>query len=223
MPVLSSNVRQGLVLSRQEMCFISQTINREFSPRLFGSRVARSTASRFSPQELRDISQQISREYAPSKTMRQSKLVLMAVSPRRLHAYWHIAKRRLNEALQQNDEAQPLTLRIYAEDDTNDLPLETPTHDRNWFDVPVTRVDGQQDIWLPEPLIAHSGRQYRAELGELNARQVFSPRVTSNAAQTAQICASNMLNALPDAVAQFIITDSHSTSSIGKTASGQGK
>ena len=223
MPVLSSNVRQGLVLSRQEMCIISQAINRDFSPRLFGSRVSRSAASRFSPQELRDISQQISREYAPSRTMRQSRLVLLAVSPRRLHAYWHIAKRRLSEALQRNEAAHALTLRIYAEADTAGLPLQTANYDTNWFDVPVTRVDGQQDIWLPEPLIARSGVQYRAELGEMNARQIFFPQVTSNAAQTANIVASQTRNALPEAVAQFIMSDSHPTSSTSKTASGQGK
>lgn len=223
MPISSSNVRPRVALSRQEMCIISQNISRDFSPRLFASRAGRQAKNRFTPRELLEISQQISREYSPNKVSHQARLVLLAVSPRRLHVYWHLAKRRLTEASKQPEVARPMTLRIYAE--TKTLPVATAqaAAEQTWFDVRVDSLDGQQDVWLPEPLVNISTVRYRGALGEINGEQIFIPQVYSNAALTPQIIKPERREELPNAMVPFIMPDLNTASSAGKTASGQGK
>ncbi|AEG01912.1 DUF4912 domain-containing protein [Methylomonas methanica] len=223
MPISSSNVRPRIVLSRQEMCIISQNISRDFSPRLFASRAGRQAKTRFTPCELLEISRQISREYAPNKVNHQARLVLLAVSPRRLHVYWHLAKRRLTEASNQSEAAPGLTLRIYADSKTLQAPTQQPAAEQAWFDVKVDSLDGQQDVWLPEPLVNASAIRYRAALGEIADEQRFTPRVYSNAAQTPLIIKPERREALPNAMVPFIMPALNTASSAGKTASGQGK
>ncbi|MCK9606141.1 MAG: DUF4912 domain-containing protein [Methylomonas sp.] len=223
MPISSSNVRPRIVLSRQEMCIISQNISRDFSPRLFASRAGLQTKNHFTPRELLEISQQISREYAPNKVSHQARLVLLAVSPRRLHVYWHLAKRRLNEASTRVGVAQPMTLRIYTDTKTLPAPSPQPAAEQTWFDVSVDSLDGQQDVWLPEPLVTISPFRYLAALGEIDDEQIFTPRVYSNAASTPQTIKPERREELPNAMVPFIMPALNTASSAGKTASGQGK
>ena len=203
---------------------ISQRISRDFSPRLFTRRTGQHQPSRFSPQELLEISQQISREYAPSKISHQSRLVLLAVSPRRLHAYWHVAKRLLTAALQKIEPPPAMTLRIYSDDVPASEVNEQADNQPAWFDVAVNKADGQQDIWLPESFavdkVAH---HYRAVMGELRTNQIFTPLVYSHAVAKSYLERPQALHSLPEAMAQFIMIDSPPASSAGKTASGQGK
>ncbi|PPD32053.1 MAG: hypothetical protein CTY19_11860 [Methylomonas sp.] len=203
---------------------ISQRISRDFSPRLFTSRAGQHQKIRFSPQQLLEISQQISREYAPHKISHQSRLVLLAVSPRRLHAYWHVAKRLLTAALQKIETPPPLTLRIYTDADPASNLAEQTRSEPAWFDVEINKPDGQQDIWLPESIaVSKSANQYRAVLGELRTDQVFTPVAYSHAAAKSYGDRMWMRNDLPEAMAQFIIVAPNLASSAGKTASGQGK
>lgn len=201
---------------------ISQRISRDFSPRLFSSRAGQ-RRSRFSPQQLLEISQQISREYAPNKISHQSRLVLLAVSPRRLHAYWHVAKRLLTAALQKIEPPPAMTLRVYNDAAVIDKNGQAGTQPA-WFDVEVNKADGQQDIWLPESLaVDKTAHHYRAVLGEVQTDQVFTPLVYSHATTKPYLDRPLMRNDLPEAMAQFIMTAEHPASSAGKTASGQGK
>ena len=224
MPLSPVNAHPRMTLSRQDMCMISQRISRDFSPRLFVSRAGKHQQTRFSPQELLEISQQISREYAPNKISHQSRLVLLSVSPRRLHAYWHVAKRLLTAALQKIEPPPAMTLRIYSEVDSL-ADVTERTSEPAWFDVVVNKADGQQDIWLPESLaVDKTAHQYRAVLGELRQDQVFTPVVYSHAKAKPYLDRPWTRNDLPEAMAAFIMTSPNNpASSAGKTASGQGK
>lgn len=223
MPFLSSHARNRVSLSRQEMCIISQEISRNFSPRLFGSRIGRQAKRRFTPQELLEISQQISREYAPRKISLPSRLVLLSVSPRRLHAYWHVAKRRLKAEAQSSESVEPMTLRIYTEQKPQVLPVSSVAAEPGWFDVIVNREEGQQSICLPENMAGATDLQYRAALGDIEGDHVFSPQLFSNTTFSPHIMPQEAHIELPNAIAQFIMPDSNLASSAGKTASGQGK
>ena len=223
MPLSSSHARNRIPLSRQEMCIISQEISRDFSPRLFRSRIGRQAKRRFTPQELLEISQQISREYAPGKISQPARLVLLSVSPRRLHAYWHVAKSRLKRALQPSEPVEPMTLRIYTEQKLQALPVEPVATEPVWFDVIVSGEEGRQSIWLPENMAGAADLQYRAALGEIHGDHVFSPQLFSNATFSPHIMPQEAHIELPNAIAQFIMTDSNLASSAGNTASGQGK
>ena len=107
MPLSSAKFRNRIKLSRQEMCGISQAISRDFSPRFMAGKATGNRETQFSSQELLEISQQISREHAPSRANHPSGLVLLAVSPKRLHAYWHITKQRLIQALKRVERPTP--------------------------------------------------------------------------------------------------------------------
>lgn len=225
MPFPSSNVRQRIVLSRQEMCIISQTISRDFSPRLFASRVGRQANNRFTPRELLEISRQISREYAPNKVSHQARLVLLAVSPRRLHVYWHLAKRLLTEVSNRLEQVQPMTLRIYADSTPPPAPVGPAAAEPVWFDLSVSGSgsDGQQDVWLPEALVKTADVRYRAVLGETAGAREFMPQVYSNTALTPHTVQPDRRVQLPSAMVPFIMPALTTATSAGNTASGQGK
>lgn len=218
MPISSSNVSQPIELSRQEMCIISRNISRDFAPRLFAGQAGRGANSRFTPRELLEISRQISREYAPNKVSHQAGLVLLAVSPRRLHVYWHLAKRRMTESPSPPETAEPMTLRIYAYAETRPTPAEPI-----WFDVKVDSQDGRRDVWVPEALADASAIRYRAALGDMADDRLFTPRVFSNAALPPPAIKQARREELPDAMVPYIMPALNAASSAGKTASGQGK
>lgn len=224
MPLSPSTTRLKVPLTQQELCAISQAISRDFSPQFWGGRVGRARKIKFSSQELLEISQQISREFAPSAVSHQSRLVLLAVSPRRLHVYWQLAKQRLNAVSSTPQPSAPLTLRIYPEVETEN-PL-TPAYPAppTWFDIAVNADHGQQDIVLPEPVPGAGPIQYHAALGESHADHSFTPLSYSNTA-TGQASPAEQTNGrLPAALAQFITPlRTASSSVIGLTASAQGQ
>lgn len=216
-----------ITLSQQEMCVISQAISRDFSPQSFTSRVGAQTKNRFTPQELLEISQQISREYASTKLSHQSRLVLLALSPRRLHVYWQGAKRLLNETLNRIEPAQDLILRIYTQPDSQTIEAEKNALSQadvepGWFDIAVTQTEGRQDVLLPKSVPANSLMHYRAALGQIDDHSIFTPQLYSNTAVAPQTMPIQTLIQLPNAIAQFIMP-TIDPASAGKTASGQGK
>ena len=193
MPISSTTAVLPELLSQQELWSISQQISRDFSPRLWQQQVENGCRpAQLSSHELLEISQQIRREFAPSINQQQSQLLLLAVSPRRLHVYWQVAQRRI----------MPLTLRIHQQ------PTD-PIMVASSFDVTVDGLQGDQDVWLPEPLAA--GGHYQAVLGEYDVAQSFAPILASNHAETPP---------LPVAIADFL-TSSH-VAEFTKTSSGQG-
>jgi len=215
------------------MNLISESISRDFSPRLFTGRSAANPKVRFSSQELLDISQQISREYAPSKSTPQSRLVLLAVSPQKLHAYWHVAKRQLTHALKRLEQQQPMILRIYTE--AEPLPEESAaqpwpdqaTCDTPWLDMLITESTGQQDIFLPEPVDTAPSLRYHATLGETNHQHRFLPLLHSNTTELPKVMpyAESGQNTRPRALTQSIMQGMlpASTVAAGKSSSGRGK
>jgi len=221
MPSNLSKLRTRIQLSQQEIYGISRAISRDFSPLLFASKTAPASKIQFSSQELLDISRQISQEYAPKRSSQQSRLVLLAVSPTRLHTYWHIGQRRSNQLSKQDDQ-QPMTLRIYTQpksDLEQTVPNDTPIH---WFDVSVNSDDGQQDIYLSEPIPASSPFKYRAVLGENKDNHTFTPLIYSNTAAAYPSIPPQERNKQSNPNTQFIMSLTHA-SSTDKTASGQGK
>ena len=200
---------------------ISHAISRDFSPRLFRSRLQPRIQWRFTPQELLEISQQISREYAPSRISHQSRLVLLAVSPRRLHAYWHVAKRLLNAALNRM-EPEPTTLRIYAQPDSQESEDSQDQNQCNWFDVPIHASLGQQDVVLPEAFTLNPAMHYSAALGQMDDQQLFTPFTCSNTATAPQLILPAQRIQMSKAMAPFIMPATTVFSAV-KTASSQGK
>jgi hypothetical protein len=223
MPVSSSNFRNRIKLSRQEMCMISQAISRDFSPRFLGGRSRYAARIQFSARELLDISSQISREFAPGKLNHQSRLVLLAVSPRRLHAYWHVAKQRLEQALKRVEQEQPMTLRIYAQLEPQAKTSEQPNAEQAWLDVAIENKEGHRDIWLPEPVAGSESVHYRAVLGDRRGDQLFTPLVYSNITVAPGTKQALAWGELPNAIAQSIMAAGNPASSSGKSVSGQGK
>lgn len=112
--------RHPMSLSQQELCAISERISRDYAPRFSRHGHAAGQGMPFSSQELQAISHQISLDFAPSRRGDQSQLVLMAVSPQRLHVYWQVPNQKLpQQPISSNDQTssrQPeaLTLRIYG-------------------------------------------------------------------------------------------------------------
>lgn len=220
MPFLPSKLRKRISLSRQEMCDISRAISRDYSPLLFSSRAEKAAKIRLSPHELLNISRQISREFAPRRHDESSRLVLMAVSPTRLHVYWHIAKRRLTQTT--SEEQPKLTLRIYTESEDHSAKTTQNTAASNWFDIAISHDDGQRDIYLPTPINATRSFQFRATLGQSQEDHTFIPLLESNRVIVPQPTPVKAHQDLPAAISQFIIEVS-SASSVNLTASGQGK
>ncbi len=221
MPSKPNNPQHRLTLSQQEMCSISQAISRDFSPRHFVSRLGRREQMRFAPQELREISRLISRDFAPSRISHQPRLVLLAVSPRRLHAYWHVAKRLLNNALQRTP-PEPMTLRIYAQSDDLVSPVNTSPEQENWFDVAIDTNIGQQDVFVPERFSSHGPRQFSAVLGKKNSDHPFQPITFSNPAAVPHALPPLLPIEISNVLLQSIMP-ARPTSSAGKTVSSQGK
>ncbi|MDD2738793.1 MAG: DUF4912 domain-containing protein [Methylomonas lenta] len=225
---VQSNPSHRITLSRQEMCIISQVISRDFSPQLFVSRVGQQAKNRFSSQELLEISRQISREYAPGKVSHQSRLVLLALSPRRLHVYWDVAKRRLQNALNRIEPEQAMILRIYTQPEPQIIdPQENESGlfsvEPDWFDIDVKQADGQQDILLPETVPVNNLMHYRAVLGQIDDKHIFTPQLYSNTTAAPISMPMQSRIELPNAIAQFIMSANNPASAAGKTASGQGK
>lgn len=226
----SSPKPSRIVLSQQEISMISQAISRDFSPRFFGGRRGRGRQTRFSSQELREISRLIARDYAPALKDDKQRLVLLALSPRRLHVYWQIAKRRLPKvdqavglALESTTPPTELMLRIYPPA-ADASPLADRAVSPPWLDIVVDDWQGHRDVLLPETLPESRGtepKSYQAVLGLAAPGADFKPLVFSNDVTTPR-------QPEPDSrhrfgLDEFIIPVSIPSSTNGKTASGQGK
>lgn len=227
MPLPPSKDRIRIKLSRQDMCGISLAINRDFAPRFFRSRTASHAKTQFSTQELLAISREISREYTPSRGNMPEKLVLLTVSPKRLHAYWSVVQQPIQPAPEKL--GQPaMVLRIYAdpvpvaEGPFSEAPPPTEPEE-NWFDITINNDDGHQDIDLPESSLKSTAVRYRATLGEIDDDQVFIPLSHSNITSVSQMLQAQAPNELANSLTQFIMPIFSPASSAGKTTSGQGK
>lgn len=179
----------------------------------------------------------------------QSQVVLMAVSPRRLHVYWQIAKQKLREVSQSQQvpvvspEPEALTLRIYG--DIHPEPLaEAEDHEATaltigdtaischhaespWIEVSVEAWQGQQDIVLPEALLMETVRTepicYNAVLGQAGPAHTFKPLIYSNITAAAMPSRSPEDGLMAPSIEQFIMSHSAPSSFSASIASGQGK
>ncbi len=228
MSLSQSQLRQ-ITLSQQELCAISLAISRDFSPRFFRSRSGRSPQNQFSPQELREISRQICRDFAPSAISDKSRLVLLALAPRRLHVYWQIAGQRLRQSIK-GSEIQPaqgdvpqLTLRIYPPPTVQ--PENPSAEQQPWIEIAVDNWQGQQDVRLPKAMINPDNpaqpMPYHAVLGQVGADQSFEALAYSNLAVPPSSGRPPQDSLLSPQLVPFIMSGSSSPS--GKTTSGQGK
>ncbi len=210
MPFSPTRSRPRAELSQQEMRTISQAIGREFAPRFFRRQLAPGSGCSFSSQELRDIGCEISREFAPNRLVRPPGLVLLALSPQRLHAYWQ-APQPLSTAMPQSAEAaqEPLTLRVFPHAAaTAENRLESP-----WLDLVVARSGFHADIPLPDAWLRNAVSEFSAVLGETAADGAFKPLLVSNSA-TAPARYWDSLTALPQVFSQFILPNLPAASSV---------
>lgn len=114
----------------------------------------RNSDNPFDQETLRQVSREIEKHF-PSM-LDDSELVLMEVSPHRLHAYWHVTPWDLQDASTQADtKAVELVLRFH------DLTLapwsdEPPPH----FDIDIASTEGSRyvEVW-------EDAKTYMAELG----------------------------------------------------------
>lgn len=219
MPFPTAITRNSSEISAQELRAIGEEISRDFAPRLYCGRGGRRIL--MNPHQLLEIGRQISREYAPGKSVALPILTLLPVSPRRLHAYWHLAERRLGKALRPAADDGAIVLRIVAQPEPSALQA-APEAQPDWLELTLPAADGRQDIALPEAWLGERTVQYRAMLGEVRADGTFSPLLYSNAV-TPPALDNGIPSDLPAAIAQFIMPVSNSASSTGKNASSQGK
>jgi len=199
------------LLSQQEMRTISQAIDREFAPRFFRCHLMQGDGGRFSfsSQELRDIGCEISREYAPSRLGRPPGLVLLALSPHRLHAYWQAAQpSSMAKSRSGETELESMTLRIYPHASAS---AENRLSSQ-WLDLDVARNGSSADIVLPEAWLEDGVSEFRAVLGETAADGAFKPLLVSNLA-TAPARYWDSLSALPEVFSQFILPNLPAVSS----------
>lgn len=245
--------RRHTLLSQQELCAISERIGRDHAPRFSRHGLADGQSAHFSSRELQDISRQISQDFAPTRQSDQSQVVLMAVSPRRLHVYWQIAKQKLREVPQSEHtpvvslEPAALTLRIYG--DIHPEPLaEAKGHEISvltagdtgvetavschhsaspWIEVAVEAWQGQQDIQLPEALlIGVPGTEpirYNAVLGQSGPANGFKPLAYSNITASAMPSRSPEDGLMAPSIEQFIMSHSAPSSFSASVSSGQNK
>lgn len=232
-----------IALSQQDLQAISQAISRDFSPRFFARRQRPGKNTQFSSQELREISRLISRDFTPTLQSEHSQLVLLPVSPSRLHAYWQIAKQRLlaiasTQSAQQSaleTTAANLTLRVYPEpatpenrrEDSPSLPTAISGEDcaRPCFEISLADWQGQIDVPLsappPQGERRNQATRYHATLGLLDPAGHFVVLADSNPAQTPLTARRSADYATSPALMQSIML-AESSRSINST-SGQGK
>ncbi|WP_305908725.1 DUF4912 domain-containing protein [Methylomarinum sp. Ch1-1] len=154
------------------MLAISEQLSREYTPG-FSSRASASNSHiRLSAQEMLTISEEISRQHPLRLSLPspRSKIVLLAVDPNHLHAYWHIDEKQMTQ-----DSAQPLTLRIYAVADNLADGADQP----EWFDMTLAPSQTQQRVAIPEQMTAN---YYGASIGKSQGKDGFAALASSDTA-----------------------------------------
>jgi uncharacterized protein YdhG (YjbR/CyaY superfamily) len=234
-------------LSQQELCAISERISRDYAPRFSRHGHTASQGMHFSSRELQEISRQISLDFAPALKADQSQLVLMAVSPNRLHVYWQVAnqlspEQRVSPKNQVSTPApEALMLRIYGQSQpefephssVNNCPGERQseilekvmsTHDKAspCVELSLDAWQGQQDILLPQAT-GSSTRRYNAVLGESGANVTFKPLAYSNITALPTSNRPIRANFMDPIIGQFVIAHSALSSFSAGVISGQGK
>jgi hypothetical protein len=166
-------------LSAKELLDISQEISKHFSPvfetKIAETKIARGPAIKLSAKELFDISEEISREFTPDSSLAHgAKLVLLAVDPGHLHAYWHGVKEQADiSPTRPEPEKLQLTLRLYDWSE----PADTSSKTVAWHDIGVQ--DEQTQHKIPLPLLTHN-TAYSAAIGECHPDGHFVSFVHSN-------------------------------------------
>ena len=127
----------------------------------------------------------------------------------------------MRQTLKRHDQQQ-MTLRVYTQE-VSDLeeiaPYGTPL---NCVDIAITTNDGQQDIYLTEPVPYTTPFKFYAVLGEKKDEQTFIPLIYSNKTATYPPEPTQAHNEQSNPITEFIMSLTPA-SSAGKTASGQGK
>jgi len=223
MPSRPEKPQPRIQLSRQEIRNISEEISRDFSPRYRNTKTRNLYIALFCSHELLEISREISKEYAPSLDDSRPTLVLLPVSPTRLHAYWHSVNRPTPAPPEQAEQRESMVLRIYTQSKASATEPESNQSRDNWIDIAVDEEHGHLDINIPPPPAGTIARQYCAVLGNLQANQSFKVWIHANTSDMAQFPAQPDVNNQNNPVAQFIMSNFMPASSAGLPASAQGK
>ncbi|MEI6068006.1 MAG: DUF4912 domain-containing protein [Methylococcaceae bacterium] len=168
----NSKYNPDIRISAEEMLEISQEINRAFTP-IFPIEIAAPACQHpLSSKEMLQISEEISLDFAPRASNNTQKLVLLAVDPDHLHAYWNLGEDP-SGSTQKTDPGHQLTLRIYSEPDN----LADTLKKKPYFDVAVDGAQAKKNITLPQ----HTHQTtYSATLGNRYQNDSQAPLASSN-------------------------------------------
>ncbi len=97
-----------------------------------------------SRQELLEVSQNISRYYAPKVSLSTQKLVLLAIDPKHLYAYWNLVENQ-PDTLSQNLSNSEWVLRVYKEQQS----FPTKIIEKPIAEIQITALQSGQEIRLP--------------------------------------------------------------------------
>ncbi|PPD19269.1 MAG: hypothetical protein CTY23_12170 [Methylomonas sp.] len=193
---------------------IACLIHRDFSP-AFASVHAANAGMALTRQELQDVAEHIRREFTPSRSSRPAQLVLLPVSPTRLHVYWHITAADVGADMR-------WILRLYqqATSPTPAPAIALPAAADEWLDLIVEKPLGQTDILLSGP--AATGMSYRATLAPIAGHSHSNSPLHSKPAHAIVTSGDNPTENLPPALAAFLLPALPSTSSFAQSSCGQG-
>lgn len=156
------------MLEMSKVFFFKKPINK---PKL-------ATGGDLSRQELLEVSQNISRYYAPKVSLNSQKLVLLAIDPTHLYAYWNLIENK-PDTLSQGLSNDEWVLRVYNPQQNNSKkPNKEPI-----AEIKISALQSGREIKLPIP---DKEKAYSAIIGRVVEKNGFYPLLESNVTQPLQ-------------------------------------
>jgi hypothetical protein len=130
------------------------------------------TIKSLSRKELLEVSENISRYYAPKISSSAQNLVLLAIDPNHLYAYWNLV------------ENQPDTISRYLSNNEWVLRIKeqhqkypTNTKEKSVAEIKINKLHSGREIKLPT---VKKGMTYSASIGRVVEKDGFDPLLKSN-------------------------------------------
>jgi len=138
----------------------------------------RATGRDLSRQELLEVSQNISRYYAPKVSLSSQKLVLLAIDPTHLYAYWNLIENK-PDTVSQALSNEEWMLRVYSPQQNN----PTKSIKEPIAEIKISALQSGQEIKLPTP---DKEKTYIAIIGKVVEKNNFYSLLESNIIQPLQ-------------------------------------
>ncbi len=150
---------------------ISNEIQSEYAPVKSIETLELVTRNEISKQELLEISENISRYYAPGILSNTKKLVLLAIDPHHLYAYWNLGDNK-DYALSKGIINGEVVLRVYSQTDGIRDTVKRPL-----VEIIIKELQSGQKIRLPT---YEKSADYSASIGKINSKEPFIPLLNTN-------------------------------------------